>query len=71
MKQKITSYCRQIEEEENITILFAVESGSRLWRMSSEDSDYDVRFVFVQPLENYLSVKNEILCDIQNFFCIL
>ena len=28
--------------------------------MSSEDSDYDVRFVFVQPLENYLAVKNEI-----------
>ena len=60
MKRKIISYCQQIEQEENIAILFVVESGSRLWQMSSKDSDYDIRFVFVQPLENYLSVKNEI-----------
>ncbi len=59
MKPKIISYCQQIEEEHKIKILFAVESGSRLWRMSSKDSDYDVRFVFVQPLGNYLSVNNE------------
>ena len=59
MNKKIISYCKQIEQEHQIKIIFAVESGSRLWRMSSKDSDYDVRFVFVQPWENYLSVKNE------------
>ncbi len=59
MKQKIIDYCQQIEKEENCRIIFAVESGSRLWRMSSKDSDYDIRFVFVQPVKNYLSVKNE------------
>lgn len=60
MKNKIISYCKQIEKDRQVKILFAVESGSRLWRMSSKDSDYDVRFVFVQPIENYLSVKNDI-----------
>jgi uncharacterized protein len=35
-----------------------IESGSRLWRMSSKDSDYDVRFVFVQPLNAYISLGN-------------
>ena len=58
MKKRIVEYCKQIEQENNIKIIFAVEAGSRLWRMSSDDSDYDVRFVFVQPLEKYISLKN-------------
>ncbi len=64
MREKIISYCQQIEEEHKVKILFAVESGSRLWRMSSKDSDYDVRFVFVQPVENYLSVKNDVATNL-------
>ncbi|MBI2145853.1 nucleotidyltransferase domain-containing protein [Candidatus Woesearchaeota archaeon] len=59
MKNKIVSLCKTLEKKEHIKILFAVESGSRLWRMSSKDSDYDVRFVFVQPLENYISIQND------------
>lgn len=64
MKDKIVSYLKKIEKEENIKILFAVESGSRLWRFSSKDSDYDIRFVFVQPIEKYLSVRNELQTDL-------
>lgn len=64
MKDKIISYCKKIEKEHKIKILFAVESGSRLWRMSSKDSDYDVRFVFVQPVENYISVGNGKVMDL-------
>src|SRR3989344_2000060 len=60
MKGKIIEYCRQIEEEENVTILFAIESGSRLWGFSSKDSDYDVRFVFIQPLEKYISIDAKV-----------
>lgn len=56
--KKIVAYCKQIEQQENVKILFAIESGSRLWRMESPDSDYDVRFVFVQPLKNYISLSN-------------
>lgn len=47
----------QIEQRENIRILYACESGSRAWGFASPDSDYDVRFVFVRPIEDYLRVK--------------
>lgn len=45
---------KQLQEQENIRILLAVESGSRAWGFASEDSDYDVRFVYVRPKEEYL-----------------
>ncbi len=53
----IEKLCKQIEKEKHITILFAVENGSRAWRMESEDSDYDVRFVFVRPIEEYIQIN--------------
>ena len=46
-----------LEKKENIKILFAVESGSRAWGFESKDSDYDVRFVYVRPLEWYMSIS--------------
>lgn len=46
----------EIEEKENVKILYAVESGSRAWGFESPDSDYDVRFVYVRPKEDYLSL---------------
>ncbi|MBW3010601.1 nucleotidyltransferase domain-containing protein [Candidatus Woesearchaeota archaeon] len=53
----ITKLCKQIEKEKGIKILFAVENGSRAWRMESEDSDYDVRFVYHHPMEKYISLS--------------
>ncbi len=38
----------KIEKEKNICILFAVETGSRVWRMESSNSDYDIRFVYMR-----------------------
>lgn len=46
----------KIEAEENVTILFAVESGSRAWGFPSPDSDNDVRFFYVRPLSHYLGL---------------
>jgi len=57
MKQKIKKLCEQIEKQNNIKILFAIENGSRAWRMESKDSDYDVRFVYVKPIEEYLQIN--------------
>ena len=43
-----------IEASERVTVLHAVESGSRGWGFPSPDSDYDVRFVYARPLDHYL-----------------
>ena len=56
MKDKIKQICKQLEKEKNIKIIFAVENGSRAWRMDSKDSDYDVRFVFKRPLKEYIQI---------------
>ena len=44
----------EIERKEGVRILHAVESGSRAWGFASPDSDYDVRFVYARPKEDYL-----------------
>ena len=53
----ILNELKELEKKENIKILFAVESGSRAWGFESKDSDYDVRFVYVRPLEWYMSIS--------------
>ena len=53
IKEKLS----QIEQRENIRILYACESGSRAWGFASFNSDYDVRFIFVRPVEDYLRVE--------------
>lgn len=50
----ISKKLETIEQEEQVKILFAVESGSRAWGFGSPDSDYDVRFVYVRKKEAYL-----------------
>lgn len=46
----------RIESERDVKIWFAVESGSRAWGFESTDSDYDVRFVYLSALKDYLTV---------------
>ena len=61
MNQKeklICSKLHEIEKENNVKILLAVESGSRAWGFASPDSDYDVRFIYVRPKEDYLRLEN-------------
>ena len=47
MREKIKLELERIEKENDVKILFAVESGSRAWGFPSKDSDYDVRFVYM------------------------
>ena len=56
MKDRILEKLSEIEQDKGIKILFAVESGSRAWGFASPDSDYDIRFVYKQDLEAYLSL---------------
>ncbi len=48
-----------IEKENNIKILYAIESGSRGWGFASKDSDYDVRFIYTHPTDWYLSIEDK------------
>mgnify|MGYP005758329365 FL=1 len=54
INKKIENILREIETKEQVKILLAVESGSRAWGFASPDSDYDVRFIYVRPMEEYL-----------------
>ena len=48
---------KEIEEKENVRILHAIESGSRAWGFASPDSDYDVRFIYMRPMNYYLGLQ--------------
>ena len=56
MQATIAAELDRIEAEEGVRILLAVESGSRAWGFHSPDSDYDVRFVYVRPVEWHLGL---------------
>lgn len=56
MKQRIRQELKNIESTYNVKILYAVESGSRAWGFPSQDSDYDVRFIYVHQKDWYLSI---------------
>lgn len=58
MKKIIMEKLYEIERENEIKILYAVESGSRGWGFESTDSDYDVRFIYVHKPEWYLSIQD-------------
>jgi hypothetical protein len=56
VRAQIEASLSAIEVDHGVKILYACESGSRGWGFASPDSDYDIRFVYVQPLAWYLRV---------------
>lgn len=63
LKEKILTELKKIEEQYEVKICLAVESGSRAWGFPSKDSDYDVRFIYVHKKDWYLSIdqKREVI----------
>lgn len=57
MKDIIQRELKKIEEQENVKIIMAIESGSRAWGFASPDSNYDVRFIYVRKEEDYLKLE--------------
>lgn len=57
--QEILRRLEAAEQEHGVRILLAIESGSRAWGFSSENSDYDVRFIYAHPRDWYLAVDLE------------
>ena len=47
----------ELERTEGVRVIRAIESGSRAWGFASPDSDYDVRFIYVRPLRDYLLLR--------------
>lgn len=56
METRITAELAKIEQEHDVAIIYACESGSRAWDFASKDSDYDVRFIYVHPPDWYISI---------------
>ncbi|MBQ9971693.1 MAG: nucleotidyltransferase domain-containing protein [Elusimicrobiaceae bacterium] len=59
MKKSIIKKLEELEKEHHIKIFHAVESGSRAWGFASQDSDYDVRFLYYHRPEWYFSVSKQ------------
>ena len=56
IQKEIQENLDAIENQYDVKILLAVESGSRAWGFASPDSDYDVRFIYVHRPEEYLRI---------------
>ncbi len=78
MKNEILQQIKQIEKKEGIKVVFLIESGSRAWGWESEDSDYDVRGIFIQDYNTFQEEEKQLnyvignldieLWDLKKFF---
>lgn len=58
-KNAILDALRTEEEARGVSLLFAAESGSRAWGFASPDSDWDVRAIYVHPIDWYLRIAEK------------
>lgn len=59
VQEEVRDRLRRAENEHDVKVLLAIESGSRAWGFASSNSDYDARFIYVNKPEWYLSVGLE------------
>lgn len=56
MIEEIKGQLARLEQENDMQILLAVESGSRAWGFASPDSDWDVRYLYIHKQDWYLRI---------------
>jgi uncharacterized protein len=56
IRTEIDHRLAKVEQDDEVRLLMAVESGSRAWGFPSPDSDYDVRFVYLRKRDWYLGL---------------
>ena len=64
IRDKIVNKLNEIEQKHTVRILYACESGSRAQGFSSQNSDYDVRFIYARKQEWCLSIDLEQKSDV-------
>ena len=65
MKELINKVFDDLEAENNIKVLFSMESGSREYGFASPDSDYDIRFVYIRPIKDYFNIGSKYDAEIR------
>jgi len=56
MRDIILQKIKELEEQHQVNVLYACESGSRAWGFASTDSDFDVRYIYARHRDSYLSI---------------
>lgn len=59
MTNEIKKELLRLEQQHDVKILYAVESGSRAWGFASTDSDWDVRYIYIHKLDWYLQIDDK------------
>ena len=59
IEEQIEQNLSEIESSNDVTIIKAIESGSRAWGFPSPDSDYDVRFIYAHPKDWYIQLNEQ------------
>ena len=67
IRTEILRRMRAAEEEHDVKILLAIESGSRAWGFASPNSDFDARFIYLHRRDWYLSVGLEEQRDVIDY----
>ncbi|WP_053073697.1 nucleotidyltransferase domain-containing protein [Bacillus sp. LL01] len=56
---RIKDMLNGIEFKHNVKILYGCEAGSRAYDFASENSDFDIRFIYIAPFKDYLSLTRK------------